>query len=260
MWKKLWAGRSSYAKRWLVGALVVDFVLVCIAWLDPARRLFPSYGTWTNQEAMALAAMGLLLLSAWIMHARDEASGGWGFRHAYVHGDNGSHEPDEQKYVGSVLTAESIRAAMTAAFLIALLTDRDRYVPVSAIPHRLPLVAISRSPGAVFFFVVIGALASSLVTTMAALLCYEYVTRFNWKDDWPKVDLKIKAYHLSKFGFYGLMWALAAVPALLDYRLAFISPIFVFIVMWLYYFCAEPKCKTATTVANPGSANDSIRA
>lgn len=241
--KKLWTGRSPYARRWLIGAVVAEFGLCLIAGIDPSLRLVGSYGRWTNQEAMALVAMALLLVSGLVMHELDECCSGWGFVHTYKD-KGGKHESDEQKYVGSVLTAESIRAAMTAAILIALLTDRDRYLPAMKAPHppyRLPFEAIATSPPDAFFFLVVGALASSLVSTMAALLCYEYVTRFTWQDDRPKVDLKIKAFNLSKFGFYGLMWALAAIPALLDYTLAFGGTFFVFLVMWLYYFFDVPK-------------------
>lgn len=246
MWVDLIVSSSSYAKRWLIWAVLVQITLFGIALLDPALGWFGGYGSWTNREAMVLASMLLLLAGAWAMHKHDQPAHGWGFRHVYLHTE-ASHEPDDQKYVPATLTVESIRAAMIVGILAALFTEREHYLPAGQAPHGLPLWSLTGEPGAVFFLLVTGALGSALVTTMAALLCYEYATRFAWKIDGPKVELHKKAFHLGKLGFYCLMWSLAIIPVLLDYHLGFISILFVFIVMWLYYFFPAQQLPSATS-------------
>lgn len=246
MLNDLWVERSAYAKWWLFGAVVVQTVLFVIAAIPAARESF-WYGGWTAREAMVLLSMALLLLGAFAMHYFDKKKQGWGFSHVYRAAGRGGHEPDEHKYVGSTLTVESIRAAMIVVILGGLVSQRAHYFGFTDTPHDLPFLAISGKPGAVFFALIAAALASSLVTTMAALLCYEYATRFTWKNDWPKVSLLRKAFQLGKFGFYCLMWSLAALPVLLDYYLSFISILFVFGVMWFYYFFPVPAASARRT-------------
>jgi hypothetical protein len=248
MWKYL-VSRSSYAKRWLIGAVLLQAVLFGIAARFPAREWFIWYGAWTNLEATALLSMLLLLGGAFFMHRYDPTSDGWGFRHVYLGIGGGAHERDEQRYVGSILTVESIRAAMVVVLLAALLGERKHYLPPGGIPHHLPLGLIPKDPGAVFFVLLTAALASSLVTTMAALLCYEYATRFTWQNNWARQNLNWKAFQFGKFGFYCLMWSLAALPVLLDYYLVFVSVLFVFVVMWVYYFFPKQEPSVAVEQA-----------
>lgn len=190
---------------------------------------------------MTLASMILLLVAAVAMHKGDTHRRGWGFQHVYRHGHNASHERREQHFVPAVLTVESIRAAMTAVILAALLDESNRTSFLPGTLVRGGVLSILGQPRTAFFLLVISVLAFSLVTTMAALLCYEYATRFTWRDDWPKVDLLQKAFHFGVWGFYCLMWSLAVVPVLVDYRLGFLSILVVFVIMWLYYFFPERR-------------------
>ncbi len=104
-----------------------------------------------------------------------------------------------------------------------------------------------KDPVATFFCSVSAALGASIVTTMAAVLSYEYVGRFRWNEwkehthfqGWPKIELAKKAYRFDTFGFYCLMWSLAVVPVLLNYYVSLISIFFMFTVMWYFYFFGE---------------------
>lgn len=239
MWKELWAAKSRYAKAWLFTASSIQIALFCVAHENPGWKLF-GFGEWENRELMVLAAIGWLLLAALLMHGLDQWAHGCGLQDVYRSEPKGHHQTQERLFVGPILTVESVRAAMTAVILAILLENRKDYLPAPAAdaPYWHSIGGLARDPDAVFFLLVTGALASSLITTMAALLCYEYATRFKWptRDDWRKKNLLEKGFQFGKFGFYCLMWSLAVVPGLLDYQLVFLSTLFVFIVMWIYYF------------------------
>jgi hypothetical protein len=233
----IWTRKSKHAKGWLIGALLVQGVFWVIAATNPRGGFIGPVGHWENREAIMLVSMLLLLASAMIMHAYDIRKGAWGFQDIYRNREHGELGRDEEKFITPVLTAESIRAAMTAGILAILLDDRQEYLPHDTEnPFWFSVPAIVEEPKSVFFVMVVGALSASLATTMAALLCYEYATRFVFASDWPRLHLLNKGFHFGKLGFYCLMWSLAVVPVLVDYNLAFVSITFVFGVMWLYYF------------------------
>lgn len=263
MWKHL-KSRSRYAKAWLMGAAGIQLTLFAVAQLNPGLKLY-GFGEWGNRELMVLAAIAWLLISALLMHGFDRKAHGCGFQDVYRSDPRGAHQKQEQLFIAPVLSVESVRAAMTAVILAILLENRKDYVPPPEIPFLHSVGTVARDPDAVFFLLVTGALASSLIFTMAALLCYEYAVRFAWPtDDWRKKDLLDKGFHFGKAGFYCLMWSLAVVPGLLDYRLAFISTFFVFVVMWLYYFFptapTPPQPAAGEPAADPLPAADPANA
>ena len=108
-----------------------------------------------------------------------------------------------------------------------------------------------------------GVLLVSLITTLVATLCFDYSLRFTWTTresptrdtakakplaESTKFWLRRKAQRLNAFGFYCLMWSLAALPALLDWYASMISALVVYLVTWGYYFfpvSAKPVLKTA---------------
>lgn len=244
----VWRAKSSYAKRCIALAFLVWLVLVAVAWWNPSFGL--KYGHWTNRELALLIGMLMLVVAAQVVHLCDCRSGGYGLKHVYETDNRGSHRQDELSYVPSTMTAESIRAAMIAALLIAFLTERDKYLPPSVEPpiflRGLVIRQVLAEPGALFFCLVVGALAASIVFTLVTLLCYEYICRYEWTGEiaWAKDDLRRKAFDLGTAGFYCLMWALAIAPALLDYRLGFMSMLFVFCVLWYYYFFPVPTSQS----------------
>ncbi len=249
--------RSPQAWGWLFGASAVQALLYAVAHNNPAWMLH-SRGEWQNRELMVLFSMVLLLLAAFVMHGVDKKRGHGGFLDVYKT-TNPGHQTQEQKFVGPVLTVESVRAAMTAGILAILLDDREEYLgaPPTETPYWHSIETLINSPNAVFFLLITGALAASLMTTMAALLCYEYATRFDWKlPSPPKTSLLQKGFHFGKFGFYCLMWSLAVVPALLDHRLVFLSILFVFVIMWIYYFfpVQPPPAPAAPQAKEPPAA------
>ena len=79
-------------------------------------------------------------------------------------------------------------------------------------------------------------LGLSMVMTLVSILCYDYSVRFEWKQQEIKEHLRRKGHMLGTFGFYFLMWAIAAVPALADYFLGLIAALIVYLLMWIYYF------------------------
>ena len=102
------------------------------------------------------------------------------------------------------------------------------------------------TPRAVFFGLVAVALAMSAVTTLAALLCYDYSLRYDWNaKPMVKLALRRKAHKFGVVGFYGLMWSLAAATALIDPLLSILAAGGIYFVMWCYYFF--PK-KTVLTL------------
>jgi H+/Cl- antiporter ClcA len=256
----IWVKRSWYARGWLLGAFIVQGLLYGIAHTNPAWMLFPR-GEWQNRELMVLVSMVVLLLAAFLMHRFDKKTRG-GFLNVYAQTNSG-HQLRERLFVGPVLTVESVRAAMTAGILAILLDDREEYLgaPPSETPYWHSIETLIDNPEAVFFLLITGALAASLMTTMAALLCYEYATRFDWKEAWPKTNLLSKGFHFGKFGFYCLMWSLAVVPALLDHRLVFLSILFVFVIMWIYYFFplqSSPGPAEQSAGAQPAPAEEAV--
>jgi hypothetical protein len=227
-----WEGRSTYAHQWLVLYPVALLVAGGLAWWNPPWGIS---GPWDNRGVLTLAAMASLLVAPVIMHGSDKDRKGWGFKHVWVVA--GNHETNAQAYVSSVLSAESIRAAMTAGILAMLLNERKHFLNLPKnVVGTLPLGFVLRQPVATMFSIIAIVLGSSLVTTMVALLCYEYATRFSWNPDWPRIKLLSRAFWLGRIGFYCLMWSLAGLPALLDFRLGFFSFIGVFFAMWYYYF------------------------
>jgi hypothetical protein len=249
MSKAWWLGKSVFAWCWLGGFIVIQGIFFWIAAAN-RRPIFSGNGMWETRDAMMAMSMGFLLVAALFMHHTDQGGKGrgWGFLALYFHRVPSGHQKDEQKFIGPVLTAESIRAAMTAVLVAILIENRSPYLKLSTEPdpdwHSIG--PILRDPLIVFYLCVIGVLALSLVTTMVGLLCYEYATKFRWTQDWPKNTLLRKGHHFSTWGFYCLMWSLAVVPALMDYQLAFFTITAVFLVMWLYYFFPVQEGLTPT--------------
>jgi len=232
---KILKKRSLLAWVWLFGFYAILLLLLWLASCNPSLGGIKA-GKWQTRDVVIVATMGALLLAAVGMHTSDYAYHGCGFRDIYRNRRLGIRQEDEQRFVGSVLSVESIRAAMVALLVAILISKSETYLHSAGDPDWHPLRPILESPNSVLFVIVVGTLAVSLATTMAALLCYDYATRFQWIRDWPKKSLLRKAHQLSNVGFYCLMWSLAVVPSLMDYRLAFLSILLVFTVMWLYYF------------------------
>jgi hypothetical protein len=227
-----WKGRSAFAHRWILFYPLALLVTGAVAWWNPRWGIS---GPWDNRGVLTLAAMASLLVAPVMMHGADEDRQGWGFRHVWKIA--GAHEANARAYVASVLTAESIRAAMTAGILAMLLNERKHFLSIpKKVVGEVPLGFVLSRPVATMFSIIAIVLGSSLVTTMVALLCYEYASRFSWSPDWPRIKLLSRAFWLGRIGFYCLMWSLAGLPALLDFRLGFLSFIGVFFVMWYYYF------------------------
>jgi hypothetical protein len=105
---------------------------------------------------------------------------------------------------------------------------------MSGLPKSLP--AIVDDPQFFFPFLIMFALGLSLVTTLAGVLCYDYSLRFDWHSDDIRNLFIGKGHNLGRWGFYSLMWSIAAVGILRNYYLCMIAVLVVFWVMWYYYF------------------------
>jgi len=119
---------------------------------------------------------------------------------------------------------------------LAVLIDKGQ-------PPTSPLEAF-RDPDVLIFSVVTLALGLSVITTLAAVLCYDYSSRFGWPDAVRNIFIS-KGHDLGQFGFYTLMWSLAAITALLNYVLCMLVILCVFLVMWWYYFFPVDKVDQA---------------
>lgn len=235
----LWSSKSVVAKNWLLFGVCIYSVLAAIAFVDSLQPT-TIIGSWTIGALSVLAALLFLLVAAFAMHSQDRHEGGWGFLHVYdVFASSRDREARVEELVPAILTAESIRAAITTVILTGLLSNRDPLVNAGS-ADSINLLRLAAHPKSGFFILIVGILAGSLVMTLAGLLCYEYAARINWSRRWPQVELLRKGFQFGRWGFYCLMWSLAVTPALVDHRVAFLSGIFVFIVMWLYYFFPEP--------------------
>jgi len=225
------SGYSRYAKTW--AALWLALVVVCLILLLTGKN--PVLDIWSPQYASTLGLLSLLVLAAPAMHALDQRSHGYGLSHVYHDTPITRYQLDDT-IVSGLLTVLSVRAA-TAVVALGLLLNGAAALVIPVKPQALDWPSILASPRQVTFCVVLATLAWSVVTTMAALLCYDYSLRFDWKAK-PRVRyaLRKKAHRLGVLGFYSLMWSLAVATALIDLKVAIAAATLVFGVMWYYYF------------------------
>lgn len=224
----LYLSRSPQAKLWLI----VPVLLLLIIGLSFTGLFSGSLGQtgWSIEDLVALVSLVGLLVVAPLMHRIDKAKGGNGFLDRYEKADPRMQLSDS--VVSGLLTVQGIRSAVQVGLLIAL-------VSAAGPPHAyLPIGGdVWTRPGDVFLALVCGALALSVVTTLVAVLCYDFSIRFAWSDgDDTKHQLQTKARDFNEIGFYLMMWALAGTPLRWDRRLGLASILVIFLVMWTYYF------------------------
>ena len=235
VWRHAYIEKSSYAKKWFWWGTTVQLVLL-------GGGLVPSgiwsNGAWTNRDLAVATSLVLLLLAAWQMHSRDydkttKTGRGYGLRYVYYSFDS-KHRLDDN-VISGVLSRESIQGAITLLILSTLI-DKGR-APSG-------LTEIIRDPSVLVFSVVTAALGASVITTLAAILCYDYSSRFTWPDPVRSIFIS-KGHDLGRVGFYTLMWSLAAITALLNYVLCMFMILGVFLVMWWYYFFPVSRIEDA---------------
>jgi signal transduction histidine kinase len=230
--RRTWNARLALVAYWLINlaALGVTYINVGIS----------RWPNWNNEEVMPLLAALFLLVAAWALHEWDHAYGWNGVRDIYhreVMKDssavrNGGINTEIKDWIGHVLAVLSIRAGMTATIIAVLASNREKFVPVDP----ATVWAFIENPRAVYLVLIVAALAASLIVTLLALICNEYAICFKWQDDDTKTAFLQKADRYGTRSFYALMWALALLPVLWNYRAALVCIIAVFTFAWAYYF------------------------
>jgi hypothetical protein len=220
--KERHSARSRYAYAWLILGVVFLTFMLWFAKYSSLRVM--SNGTWTNRELGASLSLVFLLIAARLMHALDEMGHGFGVRHVY-HDLHIRHRVDDS-VISGVLSRESIQGAITLGILASLVTSIER-------PEDLQ--GFFRNPRLLFPSTIAAALGVSVITTLAAILCYDYSSRFDWPEG-ERNSFISKGHRLGMWGFYTLMWSLAAVTALKSNYLCIVTALIVFCVMWYYYF------------------------
>ena len=247
-----WRGRSASAYRWICGWTTFWFVAFALGSLYASVHIWEA---WTAATLSLGLVLGSLLLAALWMHRRRE--GRCGLRDVYQQAGAGyAIEP-----ASGVLTALSVRTGILLALLKPLYDARGFYL----FPEDTPgtawaiLGVVLAHPGKLAYVTVTALLALALLTTLAALLCFEYAVRFNWsrarrvasdaaagkplsKEEMQAIgrssqlDLVMKGADFSAISFYCLVWSLTVMTVFVDYAVAFIAAWVVYTVMWTYYF------------------------
>jgi hypothetical protein len=247
--------RSGAATLWLLflGALLVPLALaIC----NPAGAV--SAGQWQTRDAVTLASLVSLLVAAALMHGLDRRE--WmGFKALHDEDPKTLVNLDDS-VVSGMLTVQSVRAAMTVGMLGMFINWQ---VKAAQSPFQPPVQwgPLLKTPSAVFLGLVAIALAVSAMTTLAALLCYDYSLRFDWTTkSRVKLALRRKAHKLGVWGFYCLMWSLCAATALIDSAICIVAIASVYVVMWYYYFFPTNTLDTliATTLPAESVSNDEV--
>jgi hypothetical protein len=148
----------------------------------------------------------------------------------------------EDAAVSPLLTVLSVRTAIAMGILAALWTRQADILGAFRPPLEWQSFLTSlvwKDPKFFGYYAVTVALFLATVTTLVALLCYDYSLRFDWKQP-AKIQIKLalrqRAHVLGALGFYCLAWSLAAITFLLDPILSVVAATVVFVAVWYYYF------------------------
>lgn len=245
-------GRTRGAKYWLIGWLAMSVILGIVAAGNPVVDASVNLGHWDTRQCLALVEMILLLVFAWFMHESDFRLRLHGFRDLHAHAGRTTRSGDEtnrtllstaEGALGGLLSVQGIRATFTLIVLGWLLQNRAQILGraqgrADAFTAFESLGSIPAWPTDTFFAIAVIGLSASVVTTLAAVQCYDYALRFDWgelKKD-VRIGLVAKAHRLGIWGFYLLTWSLTVATALIEPVISFIAATGVFYVMWYYYF------------------------
>jgi len=227
--------RSTYARRWLLAGIFAQLVLLGFGAFGDHIFATAPVGSWTNSYIAACISLALLLIWAGLIHEGDSGKNqSWkqGFGVRYLFFQTGSKPRTDDSVIAGILAREAIQAAITVGVLALLL---DKAIEKDSVPHDLTLW---REPKASILTVIALVLLTSVITTLAGILCYDYSSRFDWPQKVRNAFVK-KGHAFGRYGFYALMWSLSAIPALLNPWLCMAIVLFVYLVMWSYYFFPE---------------------
>jgi hypothetical protein len=230
-WQRAYSEKSPYAKGWFWAGTLVQIGLLALG-LSSFGHNDIEGSTWANPDVAVAASLLLLLAAAGLMHAFDKKKDGYGVRHVYREAKS-AHRIDDN-VISGVLARESIQGAITLGILGALIANVQ--LPASA-------GELFKNSQLVFRSVISITLGISVVTTLVGILCYDYASRFRWAAGIRNLFIS-KGHNLGQWGFYSLMWSLAAIPALKSYYLCMFAVLIVFWVTWYYYFFPVEKVKT----------------
>lgn len=232
-WEHAYRTKSPCAHKWFKIGTVGQVVLLLGGHFIQSG--FRSYGSWTNRDLAVVGSLILLIVVARLMHADDARSDGYGVKSVYKK-FNARHRLDDN-VVSGVLSRESIQGAITLVVLAALIGSERAKPPAG-------LSQIISEPNVLIFWTVAFVLGLSVITTLAGTLCYDYSSRFEWPDEVRDAFIS-KGHKVGRFGFYSLMWSLAAITALLNYFLCMFAILLIYWTMWWYYFFPVKKIMAA---------------
>ncbi len=243
--------RSPYAWIWLGAWLgIVIFMSIFSAFfaVTAVSPKPPSSLGWSGEYYALCCELALLILSAPLIILLDNGQGR-GLKNVYRTAVRSQISLDDGA-VSGMLSVLSIRAAITFGVLVALVTWQGKTGDSPLVSLPIAWKSLSKSPLALIFATIIVVLGLSIITTLAASLCYEYSIKVDWRfKSKVKLQLRQKGHWFGVIGFYCLMWSLAAITALVnpDVCMAAIAVIF-FIMWWFYFFSTDvlevPKVTT----------------